>query len=63
VVAKVVEMKEKETKATQSRAEEKDEDIKGTQSRPIDVMKRLGKRVTEKGKERREQIITKPKTE
>ena len=63
VVAKVVEMKEKETKATQSRAEEKDEDIEGTQSRPIDVMKRLGKRVTEKGKERREQIITKPKTE
>lgn len=63
VVAKVVEMKEKETKATQSRAEEKDEDIEGTQSRPVDVMKRLGKRVTEKGKERREQIITKPKTE
>ena len=63
VVAKVVEMKEKETKATQSRAEEKDEDIEGAQSRPIDVMKRLGKRVTEKGKERREQIITKPKTE
>ena len=63
VVAKVVEMKEKETKATQSRAEEEDADIKGTQSRPIDVMKRLGKRVTEKGKERREQIITKPKTE
>ena len=63
VVAKVVEMKEKETEATQSRAEEKDEDIEGTQSRPVDVMKRLGKRVTEKGKERREQIITKPKTE
>ena len=63
VVAKVVEMREKETEATQSRAEEKDEDIEGTQSRPVDVMKRLGKRVTEKGKERREQIITKPKTE
>ena len=63
VVAKVVEMKEKETKATQSRAEEEDADIEGTQSRPVDVMKRLGKRVTEKGKERREQIITKPKTE
>ena len=63
VVAKVVEMKEKETKATQSRTEEEDADIEGTQSRPVDVMKRLGKRVTEKGKERREQIITKPKTE
>ena len=61
VVAMVVEMKEKESEATQSRASEKDEDVKGAQSRPEDVMERLGKRVKEDNKKRRENIITEPK--
>lgn len=45
VVAMVVKMKEKESEATQSRAEEKDEDIEGTQSRPGDTMERLDERM------------------
>jgi len=44
IVAKVVEMKDK-SDASQSRAEDKDEDIKDAQSRSEDVMERVGERV------------------